>query len=236
MTKEEILADIQDGIKTWDKSVIKDVPVFYMYHIYERPPEKEFSIEDFDEEKDSNSRVIVGNYYQWDKASIIFFKNGVTALKEAFCVEKVLKHFFLSDTLSSLAFLCVPASTQNRQEKRYKLLSKYVCSRCNMANGYEHVFVKYICGSKTTFGKKDFNVDANFDENWFKGKKVVLLDYIIYSGDSIRSLTNKLEKMGATVIGAIILTKFVHEKKDSSPYYAMDRSVKPTPSSHAQNL
>lgn len=245
MTKEEFIADIQDGTKTWDKSVIKDVPVFFMDYLYRYLPG--ISDEDFDtanekhlntEKKGALSRLATIEYEDFSQGNIMTlksFQSGRNSIMEAIRTVTVLKHFFLSETLSSLTFLGVPASEQERQQKRFESLSKWVCSKCNMANGYEHVFVRYRWNNKTNrFGKKDYNDVATFDEKWFQGRNVILLDSIIYSGDSIRSLKNKLEKMGAKVIGAIIIIKEVHKRSEKSPYYLMDKSVKPQPKPQPQ--
>ena len=239
MTKEEFIADIQDGTKTWDKSVIKDVPVFFMDYRYKYLPGT--SDDDFDtvNEKNSNTEkkgalsrlaTIEDDHRTRIILTDMSFSNGNPSIIDIGRIVIVLKHFFLSETLSSLTFLGVPASEQGRQQKRFESLSKEVCSKCNMANGYEHVFVKCFWNNKMNrFGKKDYNDIATFDEKWFQGRNVILLDHIIYSGDSIRSLKNKLEKMGAKVIGAIIIIKEVHKRSEKSPYYLMDKSVKPQP-------
>ena len=209
MTQKEIIADISDGIKSWDKEIIEDVPIFYLYYYYPK-------VESVNQYNERVRKLI------WD------FKKGINKSQCATMVTKVLQHFFLKETLTSMTFVCIPASTKKTNEARYRDFSNKISENCNMQNGYNHIKLKYDREAKHLSGEKDFN-NLEFERKWFKGKKVVIFDDIVTSGSSIGNLKNELTKMGATIIGVITLGRTVHEEKDKSPYHTMDKTVKPEP-------
>ena len=51
-----------------------------------------------------------------------------------------------------------------------------------------------------------------FDENYFKGKKILLFDDIITKGNSMLRFKQKLESLGATIIAGISIGKTKHER------------------------
>lgn len=209
MTQKELRDDILDGTKSWNKEIVKGVPLFFLYYYFPK-------------------EVSTNQYNEWARKLIWDFKDGQMKYQCATMVTKVLQHFFLKETLASLTFICIPASTKKKNEARYRGFSNRVSENCNMSNGYDHVKLKYDREAKHLSGEKDFD-NLDFDREWFKGKRVVIFDDIVTSGSSISNLKKELKKMGATVIGAITLGRTVHEEHDKSPYKEMDKTIKPVP-------
>ena len=52
----------------------------------------------------------------------------------------------------------------------------------------------------------------SFDEDFFKGKYVLLFDDVITRGDSMRTFKSKMETLGAIVVGGLALGKTKHER------------------------
>lgn len=88
-----------------------------------------------------------------------------------------------------------------------------VCQLCGMCNAYDHIKVK---GEKSA---EHDNVDKNdihnkqeieFDQDFFKGKKVIVFDDILTKGFAYAIFANKIEKLGAEVLGGLFIGKTVY--------------------------
>ena len=207
MANSALSADIKDGTKTWNIVGNSDIPIFYLYYYYPT------SIED------------VEDYQEWAREYVWDFKVGKNSLKVARQVTDVLKHFFLKDTLSSLAFVCIPASSKRKHRLRFEKFSYQVARNCGMHDGYDHIEIEYDREAKNQGGGEDFD-NLSFDEKWFKGKKVLLFDDVVTQGHSIKNMTEELEDIGATVIGAVTLGRTVHHDRGEDPYDKTDWTIK----------
>lgn len=88
---------------------------------------------------------------------------------------------------SDLTFVCVPASTPESTERRFKTFSEEVCKACHIENAYGHWE----------------------EESFFQGKDLIIFDDITASGKSIINFADKMTAQGANVIAAITLGKKV---------------------------
>ena len=81
-----------------------------------------------------------------------------------------------------------------------------------MINAYPHITVvaekeeKHLGGSGLDTSK------LHFDEGYFRGKYVLLFDDIITKGNSMIAFKQKMEALGAIVIGGLSLGKTKHER------------------------
>jgi len=199
--------DIKDGIKTWESVGNAGIPVYYLYYYYPT------SISDLDHNQEWARRFI------WD------FKDGDNADEAAAQVTKVLKHFFLQETLSDLTLVCIPASSQSKYERRYEEFSSIVCGNCDMWNGFDYIEVDYTREAKHLGGETDYD-NISIDGNFFRGKTVILLDDLITKGDSIKIMKRMLTKKGAKVVGAITIGRTVHRDRGIDPYDDMNWTTK----------
>ena len=119
---------------------------------------------------------------------------------------------FSGYSLKYLTLVCIPASSQAKTKARYEEFSSIICEESGMINAYPHITVteerleKHLGGTNTDTDK------LSFDEDFFKGKYVLLFDDIITSGDSMRTFQRKIEALGATVVGGLCLGKTKHER------------------------
>lgn len=204
--RSKIDIDIEDGVQTWGFVGNTNLPTFYLYYYY---PKSVGCVEDYQEK----IRHLI-----WD------FKDGnnIQVCKQ---VVTVLKHFFLEETLSSLTFVCIPASTERANKIRYESFSSKVANACNMWNGFDYIGLKYDRKSKHMGGGNDFN-NIVLDCQWFRGKRVIIFDDVVTQGDSINNMRCRLKYIGARVVGAITLGYTVHSDYGIHPYTQMDKSVK----------
>lgn len=119
---------------------------------------------------------------------------------------------FEEKNLKYLTLVCIPASSQLKTQARYKEFSQRICNELGMINAYPHITVtkekeeKHLGGSDLDINK------LHFDEEFFKGKYVLLFDDIITKGKSMVTFKNKMESLGAIVIGGLALGKTKHER------------------------
>ena len=82
----------------------------------------------------------VGEQQKADRQTIWDFKDGRAYEKVAQMTAKHLQELFGS-RLTSIVFSCVPASTAEKNELRYKRFSERVCELTHAINGYPHMQV-----------------------------------------------------------------------------------------------
>ena len=85
-----------------------------------------------------------------------------------------------------------------------------------MENSFEHIQVTGARVAKHD-GGEDENVNYSFDDSFFNGKRVILLDDIITKGNSMRIAKAILQKQGAKVICGLAVGKTRHERRDNMP-------------------
>lgn len=99
-----------------------------------------------------------------------------------------------------------------KNEKRYKDFSSLVCKLCGTSNAYNYIQVK---GEKSAehdnIDKKSIhnNQEVEFDKDFFKGKKVIVFDDILTKGFAYAIFANKIEKLGAEVLGGLFIGRTV---------------------------
>ena len=196
----EFQSDVKDGVKSWKKEGSAGIPVFFLYYYLPK-----------------SSSLSPNSTEEWARDFIWEFKDGDNSEDVADQVIKVLKHFFLPSTLSNMTFVCIPASTEDKNQIRYEWFSNHVASECDMWDGYDHITLKYDREAAHLGGESSFS-NLKFESSWFRGKNVIIFDDILTTGNSIRNMANRLKSYGANVIGAITLGKTVHHHHGVDPY------------------
>ena len=125
-------------------------------------------------------------------------------------VNKLLNTF--DDDLSRLTFVCIPASSQISNSRRYEKFSNLVCSQTGMSNAYEHIQVKGERVEKHSGEGENNDYSIQFDTDFFHDKYVLLFDDIITTGTSLIKYKVVFEKLGAYVIAGFTIGKTFHER------------------------
>ena len=156
---------------------------------------------------------------EWDNRQLVWsFKNDPNrrcrfSYEEALyrivpAYEDLLRDNF-GDSCSELTLVCIPASNSNKNERRWKEFSDQVCSDLDMYNGYYYIKVTGSAVARHLGGSG--SPSLLFDKDYFKGKKVVICDDVKTTGRSIQTMRERLQSMGATVVGAITIAKTVRD-------------------------
>lgn len=123
--------------------------------------------------------------------------------------------------LEDIVFLCVPASTKEKNSKRYYYFSDFVCSKTGMENGFPHLHVIKDKISKHLGGTD--KAELHYDDDFFKDKNILLFDDIITSGHSVNIVASNLKRLGSRIVGLMSLgrtynPKYIHNKEAKHPW------------------
>lgn len=172
------------------------------------------------------------NNHVWDIRNLIWdFKANPPAHKPKPIEEVIALHkkaveriigdmstclrLIFGDKVSKLTLVCIPASTQEITQRRYEDFANELCKLTGMTNGYPYIRVAEDGEAKHTGGTQ--RPKYNFDENFFKGKCVLLFDDVITKGASMGFFDAALQVFGAEVIGGFSIGITKHELQPSDP-------------------
>ena len=147
------------------------------------------------------------NFSEW----VINFKDGNKAqLKEgAQMVVNKLRQWY-GDKARELVVVPVPCSSMAQYRYRFSYFCVVVSNTLGQLNPMQHVT---ILGKRTAAHRnpahevKEDNYKVEIDTDFFKGKKVVVVDDIVSSGATADKFAKQLEEVGAIVKGGIFFAK-----------------------------
>lgn len=149
---------------------------------------------------------------EWEKRDLIVNFKGNSELTTEMDHQEALKKAIemVSDKLKSLlgeeaaqfTLVCIPAALEAHTKRRFKEFSEEICKATGMTNAYPAF-------SYTHDVDEDGNPvdELHIDEAFFQGKKIILFDDIIASGNSVAKFADQLEGYGAKVELALALGK-----------------------------
>lgn len=160
------------------------------------------------------------NEYEWDIRHLIWaFKNDPDKQDRQYSYRAALNEIVpkyerkLRDTfgslLSDMTLVCYPASSREKNSRRWQEFSRRVCSDLDMWNAYDYIHIEQEAIPKRLGG--DSKTVLSFNKDFFKGKYVILCDDIKTTGSSLQRMKYNLESIGATVICALTIGITVHE-------------------------
>ena len=140
---------------------------------------------------------------------ILGFKDGrnVYTRWAARQFARALTAMDLSDTI----IVCIPASTRYAHVRRWKRFSELLCQLTGAINGFDRI---QVSGSrKRAHVTGDYELATNIkhyvhiDAEYFRGRKVLVIDDIYTTGQSSAAFIAAMESAGATVTMAMFLAK-----------------------------
>ena len=114
------------------------------------------------------------------------------------------------EKIKDIVFVCVPASTQAKNESRDMAFCNRVSELCGIINGYSHISVS---GDRLAVHEHRHDKEKSitktqvieFDEAYFKGKDIYVFDDVVTTGASYAIFANQLEMFGGNVLGGLFL-------------------------------
>ena len=124
------------------------------------------------------------------------FKEGRNTDQWIDIVEQWIRCSFKNP--KELTFVCIPASTKQKNEIRYRHFSERLCKELGMQNAFDQIFINQE-KVPTHLGGTERGAYSAYPD-FFKGKKILLFDDIVTTGRSMKTFIKGLEKFGAKVV------------------------------------
>ena len=140
---------------------------------------------------------------------ILGFKDGRNVYSRIFARQ--MARALSEIDMSNVVVVCVPASTRYSHVRRWKQFSAMLCRLTGAIDGFDRVQVSgsrrraHITGEceLATNIKHYVHIDADF----FRGKKVMVIDDIYTTGQSSTAFIGAMQAAGASVVMAMFLAK-----------------------------
>lgn len=140
---------------------------------------------------------------------ILGFKDGRNVYSRIFARQ--MARALSEIDMSNVVVVCVPASTRYSHVRRRKQFSAMLCRLTGAIDGFDRVQVSgsrrraHITGEceLATNIKHYVHIDADF----FRGKKVLVIDDIYTTGQSSTAFIGAMQAAGASVVMAMFLAK-----------------------------
>lgn len=202
------------SITNWEK-INLNFPIKYLFPYY--PTTCDFEAN----EVEWSNRWLVWNFKNTPgKTSAEDHNSALSTILDK--ISLLLSDSFSNEDLKYLTLFCIPASSKEKNDARYKEFARKLCMRTGMINSFDYVNILKEKIAKREGGETISSEILNFDENFFKGKTVILFDDIITSGKSMSVIKNRLEQLGAKVIAGISIGKTSHTRPNERKVPTLD--------------
>lgn len=128
------------------------------------------------------------------------------------------------EKVKDMTFICVPASSEEKNESRYKHFCQRVSELSGIADGFSfvHVSSERLAVHEHRHDKLSAMTDVvEFDTGQIKGKTFCIFDDVISTGLSYGMFADRLERLGANVAGGIFLGRTHYRSKKTD--YGKDK-------------
>ena len=133
--------------------------------------------------------------------------------------SRIVGRALSSMDLSNTVIVCIPASCEQTNKRRYKSFSADVCAMCGAINGFEHVQVIGKREKVHISKKHDRESNVQIDTDYFNGKRVLLIDDICTTCTTANAFIEQMQKAGADVRMTLFLAKTKNYRRTSNYQY-----------------
>lgn len=158
---------------------------------------------------------------------IYAFKDGKNTRHVANIVSSVIYNILLSikrlDDAHKFSFAIVPASTNAKNEIRYRQFCQIVCERLNFTNLFDAIKIdsdRDALKGAVGISKTD---NLTYNQQLIAGKIILLFDDVKTTGASIHQNCTKLMELGAHKVLPIVLAETYSERNSGFPYWYITR-------------
>ena len=152
------------------------------------------------------------NKREWAIRRMIWdFKDGKRSASVAELVAKKMREQFGAE-VDNVTLVCIPASSEVKNEVRYKAFMEEVARMTGCVNAYKAITIEgeRLAIHETKSAKVVQSVEViNLDKSFFAGKKVLVFDDILTQGHSYARFACALEQLGAEVLGGYFLGRTI---------------------------
>lgn len=140
---------------------------------------------------------------------ILGFKDGRNVYSR--WAARQMARTLAGNDLHGVIIVCIPASTKVANVRRWKRFSEMLCRLTGAENGFERVTVSGSRKRAHVTGEYELATNikhyVHFDDDYFRGRKVIVIDDIYTTGRSSQAFIGALEAAGCTVVMALYLAK-----------------------------
>lgn len=201
---EERIPIIQKELANWGHLI--GYPYYYFYNYYPKSvPDINFKDSQIKETifkfKDSSpaNRMVFGKFIRSE------YRNAYDRIVNL--VSSKICSTIGGSALSQVSFVCIPSSSAAKTKDRLEEFYEMVCSRTGMDNAFQYVHgegenVKHLGGTGLS--------QIQLNKRYFSGRKVVIFDDIVTSGNTMRKMVNALKECGAEILFIISIARTHH--------------------------
>ncbi len=144
-------------------------------------------------------------------------KEDATERVAQMTAEYIVRQY--GDKVKEMTFVCVPASSEEKNENRYRHFCRRVSELSGIADGFSLVHVLKERPAVHEHRRDRLiviNGSAELDAGQIKGKTICIFDDVISIGLSYGMFADRLERLGANVAGGVFLGRTHYKyKKDN---------------------
>ncbi len=140
---------------------------------------------------------------------ILAFKDGRNVYSR--WAAREMARTLAGNDLHDVIIVCIPASTKVANVRRWKRFSEMLCRLTGAKNGFERVTVSGSRKRAHVTGEYELATNikhyVHIDDDYFRGRKVIVIDDIYTTGRSSQAFIGALEAAGCIVVMALYLAK-----------------------------
>ena len=129
------------------------------------------------------------------------------------CIDRIVGN----ESTSDYVICFIPASTRSKTMNRYSSVARQLSNRTGVEATLAAITKDLDTESGYISGKSDDPAGAfSFDSDYFRGKKVILIDDVITRGRTFSSTARRLISNGASSVVGLFVAKTVNPDWNSS--------------------
>ncbi|MBO4230578.1 MAG: hypothetical protein J5886_02755 [Bacteroidales bacterium] len=148
-----------------------------------------------DDEADSNRRAV------WS------FKDGNWSVGVR-VLSDFLEGNYTPEQMSGLTLCVIPASSQYKNNLRYRTMCEQVCAKFPVNNGFSYIGISYDRDDSREQKSSDTIANLTFSDEVF-GRYIILFDDVTTRGTSFLQVAGELRKRGALSVYGVFIGKTV---------------------------
>ena len=166
--------------------VIEDnIPLISLFHYVPK------SVDDTNDTERQHNREALWHFKDGDDDDVMW------DVIESFA--KIIRKMLGNDT-HNVVLAFIPASDVATSNRRWGIFSSIMADEIGCINGYEHMRPKRDSVPRHYIGGRGVPRELDVDEDYFDGKRVVLIDDLVNTGRTFRNAVETLRGAGADVV------------------------------------
>lgn len=176
---------IEDNEETVIYRVIKNLPVVSLFQYFPK------SMDDSNDRERQHNRELLWSFKDGKDDEIMW------AVVESF--TKIIRKL-LGNDMHDITIAFTPASDLRANDRRWRRFSTILADILGCDNGYKHLRPSRDSVPRHYIGGRGAPRALDVDEDYFDGKRVVLIDDLVNTGRTFRNAVETLRDAGADVI------------------------------------